>query len=47
VEPTKAALRLIAMAMKQVRGWLTNIGVFAARPAAFVVFLAGRLRQMA
>jgi hypothetical protein len=28
------------MAMKQVRGWLTNIGVLAARPAAFVVFLA-------
>ncbi|WP_027576331.1 low affinity iron permease family protein [Bradyrhizobium sp. WSM1743] len=27
------------MALKEVRGWLTNIGVLAARPAAFVVFL--------
>jgi low affinity Fe/Cu permease len=26
-------------AMKEVRSWLTNIGVLAARPAAFVVFL--------
>lgn len=27
------------MALKEVRGWLTNIGVLASRPAAFVVFL--------
>ena len=27
------------MALQEVRGWLTNIGVLAARPAAFVVFL--------
>ncbi|WP_027577093.1 low affinity iron permease family protein [Bradyrhizobium sp. WSM1743] len=27
------------MALKQVRGWLTNIGVLVARPAAFVVFM--------
>ena len=28
------------MVMKQIRGWLTNVGVLVARPAAFVVFLA-------
>lgn len=27
------------MVMKDVRGWLTNIGVLTARPAAFGVFL--------
>ncbi|WP_342739731.1 low affinity iron permease family protein [Bradyrhizobium sp. B117] len=35
----KSSATLIAMALKEVRGWLTNIGVLAARPAAFVVFL--------
>lgn len=28
------------MVGKEIRSWLTNIGVLAARPAAFVVFLA-------
>lgn len=28
------------MDMKEIRGWLTNVGVLAARPAAFAVFLA-------
>ncbi|WP_347336550.1 MULTISPECIES: low affinity iron permease family protein [Bradyrhizobium] len=35
----KSSATLIAMALKEVRSWLTNIGVLAARPAAFVVFL--------
>jgi low affinity Fe/Cu permease len=28
------------MALKLIRGWLTNVGVLAARPGAFVVFLS-------
>ncbi|MCA1361276.1 low affinity iron permease family protein [Bradyrhizobium sp. IC3069] len=28
------------MVVKEIRSWLTNIGVLTARPAAFVVFLA-------
>jgi low affinity Fe/Cu permease len=31
---------LTVMVLKEIRSWLTNIGVLAARPAAFVVFLA-------
>ncbi len=27
------------MVLKEVPNWLTNIGVFAARPAAFLVFV--------
>ncbi|MGV7219601.1 hypothetical protein [Bradyrhizobium sp. UFLA05-112] len=27
------------MAVKEIRSWLTNIGVLAARPAAFAIFL--------
>lgn len=35
----QSSAKLIVMALKEVRGWLTNIGVLASRPAAFVVFL--------
>ncbi|WP_346658387.1 low affinity iron permease family protein [Bradyrhizobium sp. 147] len=36
----QSSATLIVMALKEIRGWLTNIGVLASRPAAFVVFLA-------
>ena len=35
------------MILQKVRGWLTNIGVLAARPAAFVVFIVYGILWMA